>query len=277
MNALKSALDASFAKLGPWAMAGFLLLGASPVTHADILGVSFSGAAYDINSATGSGVSIGSNGGFNALAVSPGGTVWGASTSNLWSINPLTGAGTVGPAISGMGGISIRGLAFSPGGQLFAINNGGAASSTSCCDDLFRIDVATGNATLVGSTGFAGIQALAYGSGMLYGWEVGSSGVGAGLITLSISTGAGTDVNLGMGGSSGDIQGLAFSPQGILYGARDALYTVNTSTGAITLIGSGGYSDVRGIEFTSAVPEPETYAMLLAGLGLLGFAARRRK
>lgn len=29
--------------------------------------------------------------------------------------------------------------------------------------------------------------------------------------------------------------------------------------------------------FISAVPEPETYAMLLAGLGLLGFAARRRK
>lgn len=27
----------------------------------------------------------------------------------------------------------------------------------------------------------------------------------------------------------------------------------------------------------SAIPEPETYAMLLAGLGLLGFAARRRK
>ncbi len=28
---------------------------------------------------------------------------------------------------------------------------------------------------------------------------------------------------------------------------------------------------------TTAVPEPETYAMMLAGLGLLGYAARRRK
>jgi hypothetical protein len=27
----------------------------------------------------------------------------------------------------------------------------------------------------------------------------------------------------------------------------------------------------------TAVPEPETYAMLLAGLGLMGFVARRRK
>ena len=27
----------------------------------------------------------------------------------------------------------------------------------------------------------------------------------------------------------------------------------------------------------AAVPEPETYAMMLAGLGLMGFVARRRK
>jgi hypothetical protein len=34
---------------------------------------------------------------------------------------------------------------------------------------------------------------------------------------------------------------------------------------------------VDQISLTSAVPEPETYAMMLAGLGLVGFAARRRK
>lgn len=39
--------------------------------------------------------------------------------------------------------------------------------------------------------------------------------------------------------------------------------------------------DIAGAQFiygaAVAVPEPETYAMLLAGLGLLGFAARRRR
>jgi hypothetical protein len=34
---------------------------------------------------------------------------------------------------------------------------------------------------------------------------------------------------------------------------------------------------VRPGDVTAAVPEPETYAMLLAGLGVLGFAARHRK
>ena len=34
---------------------------------------------------------------------------------------------------------------------------------------------------------------------------------------------------------------------------------------------------VDNMNVTTAVPEPETYAMLLAGLGILGFAARRKK
>jgi len=38
------------------------------------------------------------------------------------------------------------------------------------------------------------------------------------------------------------------------------------------------YNDyIAEVRFTPAIPEPETYAMLLAGLGLLGFVARRRK
>jgi len=47
-----------------------------------------------------------------------------------------------------------------------------------------------------------------------------------------------------------------------------------------TLFGRSPYFVIDGVSVTeqvSAVPEPETYAMLLAGLGLLGFLARRRK
>ena len=43
--------------------------------------------------------------------------------------------------------------------------------------------------------------------------------------------------------------------------------------------GDGFYSvsEIQAYGVTSPVPEPETYAMLLVGLGLLGFTARRRK
>jgi hypothetical protein len=33
---------------------------------------------------------------------------------------------------------------------------------------------------------------------------------------------------------------------------------------------------MKGTLSVAAVPEPETYGMLLAGLGLVGFAARKR-
>lgn len=56
------------------------------------------------------------------------------------------------------------------------------------------------------------------------------------------------------------------------------LYMINLSTGGATLSGTLN-ANLRGLTsapFMAPVPEPETYALLLAGLGLIGTAARRR-
>jgi hypothetical protein len=60
---------------------------------------------------------------------------------------------------------------------------------------------------------------------------------------------------------------------------QNSLSTI--SSGAVkgdvssVLLSSGKF--YKGIDVMTAVPEPETYAMLLAGLALLGLAARRRR
>ena len=77
--------------------------------------------------------------------------------------------------------------------------------------------------------------------------------------------------------STGTFLGKGFTTQNLNYIATGTstnirfIETVNTS---------GGNNDpmIDGVIFsTVAVPEPETYAMLMAGLGVIGFIARRRK
>lgn len=53
-------------------------------------------------------------------------------------------------------------------------------------------------------------------------------------------------------------------------------YWGGNPAGLIVDIMSSGVSTITPPVVTAPVPEPETWAMLLAGLGLLGFAARRR-
>jgi hypothetical protein len=58
---------------------------------------------------------------------------------------------------------------------------------------------------------------------------------------------------------------------GSSFSALNPLYAAECPGGAACLRGSANFSST-----VAAVPEPGTYAMMLAGLGLVGFMVRRR-
>jgi hypothetical protein len=58
------------------------------------------------------------------------------------------------------------------------------------------------------------------------------------------------------------------------FGLQTAIYTSSVSTFDSSTNGSWSLSEHR---VAAPIPEPETYAMMLAGLGVLGFMTRRKK
>lgn len=106
---------------------------------------------------------------------------------------------------------------------------------------LYSIDLATGNATAIGATGFDDIEAIAFDplGQTLYAIEDDDED----LLTCSIATGACSSVgSLGLGGTAVSSAGLAFTCDGRLFMVDDndsrELWRVNPQTGAATSIGS---------------------------------------
>ena len=100
--------------------------------------------------------------------------------------------------------------------------------------------------------------------------------VDAGTVDFSFSDNAGSGHTFKNGDKQQKPFGFAIlNGQTNKYGTFDYLLGFNDS-----YAGDADYDDfVVGVKFTNVapVPEPQTYAMILAGLGLLGLSARRRK
>jgi hypothetical protein len=96
-----------------------------------------------------------------------------------------------------------------------------------------------------------------------------TASTGLDITGLSLYTGAGTLVSTGTSLQSGAIDVWTVTSSNLAAG--DYYLQVR---GTLVSSTSGAFG---GAVMLAPVPEPETYGMLLAGLGLVGFMARRRR
>jgi hypothetical protein len=126
---------------------------------------------------------------------------------------------------------------------------------------LVTVDPMTGMTTVIGPTGKGPISGLAWDpvSETMYGvtgcWQLYGF---AELVTIDIATGWATTV-----GSTGvHLGSIEFGADGVLYGGgnnRDGgrFYVINPATGAVTLVGPTGFTDVTGLALVSRLPAVE--------------------
>lgn len=166
-------------------------------------------------------------------------------SNQLITINTSTGAGTlVGNLSSSMAAFGLG----ATGGKLYTYDQ--------TADFLRELSPSTGatvnsiNLGLGNLTGEGGLAFRSDGTGFM------NSTSGTTATLYSFTTSAGSGALIGNTGTVAGIDGLAFSPADVLFALgqnpQDNLYTVNQTTGALTLIGATGVvgtGSVGGLDF----------------------------
>ena len=156
---------------------------------------------------------------------------------------------------------NLQGLAL-VGNDLVVASNGNS----------YFFDAATGAYHRQFSNSGDTVEGLTYDGKYL--WEIGDT-----LIARDVNTGAqvASISNAAIGCDFGGT-GMAGAGSGALMLACTSgqWYKVSSADGSVLSSGNNGLN-MYGLDSIAAVPEPESYAMLLAGVGLIGCLARRRR
>jgi len=154
-----------------------------------------------------------------------------------------------------------------------------ALACAAATSGAFANDVVTGTA-VVGNTAFFGVTHFdsAPFTDLITFTFSGVVTASASIVTIDLAPGNNIDFTGAWLGS----QALTLSPNGTF--ETGFITSAGPFNGSVTLkvtgttdAGNGVFSSYSGTINITPVPEPETYAMMLAGLGALGFLARRRQ
>ncbi|MBS1715829.1 MAG: hypothetical protein JST30_15995 [Armatimonadetes bacterium] len=223
------------------------------------VGITFTGQTYKVDVNNGVGAPWVATGltGTNCLAFYSSGWYTVDIAGQLWRIQSNGSLNLVYQLQLG-GATDVRALAFDAGGKMFAVVNKTAS------DELWAIDPVSGVGTLAGPMGSTTVQGLAVSTtGRMYAYDV-STALTGGLLLVDRATGATTDLDHASPGQSG-IQDL-FPSAGTIGGGRDSLFVLDPNSGSEFLLGSGGYSDVRGWARRQTVSEIDATVVKLGKL-----------
>jgi len=244
-----------------------LLVAHAQDAAADFIVNTFDGSSviYTINADTGATTLLGSAGvQLTDVALSPGGQLYGATLTSLYSLNTLNGAGTLVGSFTTA--TSMIGLDFGTGGQLYGVAGDGK---------LYAINPTTGAATSVFFTGFGYAGDVAHAGGNIF-YATSNTGGESHLIEINAGTLAAVDRGLIASGQL--CPGLDFDLSGRLIAFANtgkSYYIPNySSSGAGTYLSDSGV--IMAGATTLPAPLPEPGSLLLASLGLVGLWYRAR-
>ncbi|MBC8406042.1 MAG: hypothetical protein H8E15_12500 [Planctomycetes bacterium] len=164
---------------------------------------------------------------WNGLAMNSQGQLFGASGDwiagwAIYQISPNDGSASF---ITSTPLTEVGSMAFGQNDQLFVAHDpvwpGGGG-----LHELYSVDLSTGTATLIGSTGTRDLLAMDFHDGVLYGYTASH-----GLVRIETSTGAATDVNLNFLGPLDFGFSMCFDDLGALYYVDGGLWMMDRDSG----------------------------------------------